>query len=142
MPEALLCVQGKPDKAGGPVIDTMQDTWRLAQAGGHIVCNWEARQCGRPTRRIHIHTEAGLCRRPYCVYKGSPQSGRPGDNYTVKKHGGRSRPEAISYTTGKPGNAGGPLEGDTYTWKPVYAGGLSVTMREARRSGRLGENTP
>ena len=31
-----------------------------------------ARQCGRPTRRMYIHMEAGLCRRPYCVYMGSP----------------------------------------------------------------------
>ena len=48
-------------------------------------------------------------------------------------------PEAVLYTTGKPGNAGGPLEGSTYTRKPVYAGGLSVTIREARRSGRPGD---
>ena len=51
----------------------------------------------------------------------------------------RSRPEAILYITGRPGNARGPLEGSTYTRKPVYAGGLSVTRREARRSGRPGD---
>ena len=33
-------------------------------AGGPIVNNWEARQCGRPTTSIYIHMEAGLCRRP------------------------------------------------------------------------------
>ena len=43
------------------------------------------------------------------------------------------------YTTGKPDNAGGPLERFTYTWKPVYAGGLIVTIREARQSGRPGD---
>ena len=48
-------------------------------------------------------------------------------------------PEAIRNTTGKPGNAGGLLERFTYTWKPVYAGGLSVTRREARRSGKPGD---
>ena len=26
----------------------------------------------RPTARVYMHLEAGLCRRPYCVYKGSP----------------------------------------------------------------------
>ena len=30
------------------------------------------RHCGRLTTRIYIYMEAGLCRRPYCVYKGSP----------------------------------------------------------------------
>ena len=67
-----MCVYGKPDKAGGPVINTLWDTWKPVHAGGHIVYNWEARQRGRPTRRIYIHVEAGLCRRPNCVFKGSP----------------------------------------------------------------------
>ena len=45
-------------------------------------------------------------------------------------------PEAILYTTEKPDNAGGPVEGSRHTWKPVYAGGLIVSIREARQSGR------
>ena len=48
-------------------------------------------------------------------------------------------PEAILYTAGKPDNAGGPLQGSTYTWKPVYAGGLIVSIREGRQSGRPGD---
>ena len=43
------------------------------------------------------------------------------------------------YTIGKPDNAGGPLERFTYTWKPVYVGGLIVSIREARQSGRPGD---
>ena len=42
-PEALWCVHGKPDRAGGPAI--------------------------KYTVR---YTEAGLCRRPYCIQLGSP----------------------------------------------------------------------
>ena len=48
MPEALSCVHGKPDRAGGPVINTRQDTWKPFQAGGHIVYIWDARQNGIP----------------------------------------------------------------------------------------------
>ena len=72
MPGAISCVQGKPDRAGGPVINTLYDTWKLVHVGGHIVCNWEARHYGWPTRRIYINVDAGQCRRPCCVYKGSP----------------------------------------------------------------------
>ena len=72
MPEALLCVYGKPDRAGGQVINTGKDTWRPVHAGGHIVYNWEARQRGRPTTRIYIDIKGGLGRRPHCVYMGSP----------------------------------------------------------------------
>ena len=43
------------------------------------------------------------------------------------------------YTIGKPGKAGGPLQGSAYTWKPVYAGCLIVCIREARQSGRPGD---
>ena len=48
-------------------------------------------------------------------------------------------PDAIWYISGKPDNAGGPLQGSTYTWKPVYAGGLIVSIREGRQSGRPGD---
>ena len=72
MLEALLCVEGKPDEAGGPVMNTLEDTWKLAHPGGHVVYNWEARQRGKPTTRIDVHTEAGLRRRPDCRSKGSP----------------------------------------------------------------------
>ena len=37
-----------------------------------MVYTWEARQCGRPTRRIYIDKEASLWRRPHSVYMGSP----------------------------------------------------------------------
>ena len=59
-----ICVRvnGKPDRAGGPV-----KKWKPVHAGGHIVYNREARQCGRPTGWIYIHMETGLCRRPYCM---------------------------------------------------------------------------
>ena len=45
---------------------------RPVHAGGHIVYNWEARQCGRPTTRIYIDMKGGLGGRPYGVYMGSP----------------------------------------------------------------------
>ena len=41
-PEASLCVYGKPDRAGGPVINRLQNSWKPVHAGGHIVCKWEA----------------------------------------------------------------------------------------------------
>ena len=72
VPEALLCVYGKPDRAGGPVTNTLCDVWKPVHAGGHIVYTWEARQCGRPTTRIYVDMKGGLGRRPYCVYMGSP----------------------------------------------------------------------
>ena len=71
MLEALLCVEGKPDEAGGPVMNTLEDTWKLAHPGGHVVYNWEARQRGRPTAKIDVYMEADLHRKPFCVYAGS-----------------------------------------------------------------------
>ena len=37
MPEAFWGVNGKPDAAGGPVINTLHDSWKPVHAGGHIV---------------------------------------------------------------------------------------------------------
>ena len=42
MPEASLSEQGKPDNAGGPVINTLSYTWNLVYAGFFYI--WEARQ--------------------------------------------------------------------------------------------------
>ena len=69
-PEASLSEQGKPDNAGGPVINTLWYTWKPVYAGGHIVDIWEARHCGRPIAWIYTHMKAGLCQRPHYVYKG------------------------------------------------------------------------
>ena len=60
-----------------------------------MVYNWEARQCGRPTTRIYINMEGGLCRRPHCVYKGSPTEREAPWQLHIKIHGGRSMPEAM-----------------------------------------------
>ena len=72
MQELWRCFGAKPDKGRGPVINTMQDTRKLVHAEGHVVYNWKVQQREKPTARIYIDMEAGLCRRPYCVYKGSP----------------------------------------------------------------------
>ena len=50
---------------------------RPVDAGGHVLINLEARQCGRPTRRIYIDMEGGQGRRPHHVYKGSPSLREP-----------------------------------------------------------------
>ena len=68
VPEALLCVYGKPDRAGGPVTNTLCDVWQPVYAGGHTVCIWEARQSGRPDDKYTVkYMEAGPCRRPYNI---------------------------------------------------------------------------
>ena len=36
LPEASLCVAGKPDRAGAPVIHTFRDTWKPVHAGGYL----------------------------------------------------------------------------------------------------------
>ena len=36
LPEASLCVSGKPDRAGGPVTHTLRDTWKPVHAGGYL----------------------------------------------------------------------------------------------------------
>ena len=41
-PEASLCVYGKSDRAGGQVINRLQDSWKPVHAGGHAVHKWEA----------------------------------------------------------------------------------------------------
>ena len=72
MLEAILYRGGKPDGAGGPLPGSAK-TWKPDYAGGRMVCTWEARQSGRPGDKNTIrHTEAGLCRRPYCIQLGSP----------------------------------------------------------------------
>ena len=47
-PEASWRAQGKPDKAGGPVISATYKTWKPVHAGDHIIAIREARQNGRP----------------------------------------------------------------------------------------------
>ena len=64
------------------------------------------------------------------------QSGRPCGKNAVKELGSRCIPEALLYTNGKPDDAGGPVESSTMTGRPVYAGGPTVSIREARQSGR------
>ena len=60
MPEALFCEQGKSDKAAGPMINILQDTWKPVYAGSHLVYNQEARQRRRPVTWIYICMEVGL----------------------------------------------------------------------------------
>ena len=67
MPKSFWSVNGKPDRAGGPIIITRYDSWKPVHAGGHIVYNREARQCRRPIGWIYIQMEAGPCRRPLGV---------------------------------------------------------------------------
>ena len=46
MPEAFWGVNGKPDAAGGPVINARHDSWKPVHAGGHIVYIRESRLNG------------------------------------------------------------------------------------------------
>ena len=48
MQEVALCVQGKPDRAGGPMADTPEDTRKPVDAGGHIVHDSKAQRSGGP----------------------------------------------------------------------------------------------
>ena len=79
MQEALLYVEGKPDKAGGP--------------------------CGTYTVR---YMEASPCRRPYCIQLGSPTM-REAHYKDLHTHGSRSMPEALLWVEGKPDEAGDPV---------------------------------
>ena len=72
LPEAILFAHGKPDRAGG------------------LVMKYTVR-----------YTEAGLCRRPYCIQLGSPTM-REAHSKDQHRHGRRSRPEAILCVQGKP----------------------------------------
>ena len=45
---------------------------RPGYAGGRTVQAWEARLCGRPTKKIYVDVQCGIGRRPYEVYMGRP----------------------------------------------------------------------
>ena len=70
-------LKGKPEKVGGLVTKPLWDTRKAVHAGGHVVHNWEARQCGRPTAKIDVYMEAGVHWKPFCVYVGSLTQRRP-----------------------------------------------------------------
>ena len=61
-------------------------------------------------------------------------------NTVHRTPGSRSIQDAVFGCNGKPDAAGGPLSGPTFLWKPVVAGGLIGCLREARQSGRPGDN--
>ena len=61
-------------------------------------------------------------------------------NTVHRTPGSRSTQDAVFGCNGKPDAAGGPLSGPTFLWKPVVAGGLIGCLREARQSGRPGDN--
>ena len=48
-----MCVEGKPDIAGGPMSNILQHAWKPVHAGGHVKHNWEARRRGRPAAVIN-----------------------------------------------------------------------------------------
>ena len=50
---------------------TVKEFGRQMHSGCPIVYNWEARRCGRPSRKLYKDGEASLCRGPHWVYKGS-----------------------------------------------------------------------
>ena len=62
--------KGSPTKREAR-FQNMKYTCKPLYAGDHIAYYWEVRQNERPTIMICIHLEAGLCRRPCCVYKES-----------------------------------------------------------------------
>ena len=60
-----MCVEGKPDIAGGPMSNILQHAWKPVRAGGHVKHNWEARRRGRPSdgdqrRPCDPHNSGGL----------------------------------------------------------------------------------
>ena len=139
--EAVLYTTGKPDNAGGP-LEGSTWTWKAVKAGGHIVCTREARLSGRPGDKNKLGcTEAGLCRRPYCIQLGSPTMREA--HYTDQhRRERRSRPEGILCVQGKPCSAGGPVIKTLQdARRPVYAGGRLVYTWEARQCGRPMINT-
>ena len=137
-PEASLCVEGKPEEAGGPVMNTLQYTWKSVHVGGHTVGLW-----GNPTlqeaHRVDLHMQGSQskleapwcvhgkpdkaggpvmnalqknigvssCRRPYCRHLGSLtlQEAHRKDQHM---YGSRCKPEA-SWVQGKPDKEGGPV---------------------------------
>ena len=102
------------------------------------MCTREARLSGRPGDKNMLgYTEAGLCRKPYCIQLGSPTM-REAHHRDLYTHGSRSMPEAILFAHGKPDRAGGPVI--KYTLRYTEAGLCrrpyciqlgSPTMREA-----------
>ena len=73
---------------------------------------------------IDLHMEAGLCRRPHCVCKGTPTKREAWCWEHTEKLGSRAIPEAKVCAHGKPDMAGSPLQKCAYTWKLVYTGRL------------------
>ena len=71
-PEASLRVQGKPDKAGGLVMNTQSHPRKPVSSGGHDADIEEVRHGGRPTLSTYTCMEVGLSRRPRCVCKERP----------------------------------------------------------------------
>ena len=60
-----MCVEGKPDIAGGPMSNILQHAWKPVHAGSHVKHNWEARRRGRPCggdqrRPCDPHNSGGL----------------------------------------------------------------------------------
>jgi hypothetical protein len=55
----------KVDPKSGPYLAAVNRSL-LVQISEDCTCMWQQNS-------VHmVHMEAGLCRRPYCVYKGSP----------------------------------------------------------------------
>ena len=98
-PEALLCVMGSPTER-------------------------EARRKKNTLR----YTEAGLCRRPYCIPLGSPTM-REAHNPDLRRHGRRSRPEALSCEHGKPDRARGPARKYTLRYMEARLRGMPYCIQ-------------
>ena len=79
------------------------------------------------------YTEAGLCRRPYCVGLGSPTM-REAHCEQLRRHGRRFRPEAMWCVPGKPGGAGGPVMHAALITNRIIRRG-QVTRLESARGG-------
>ena len=58
MPEVSLCVQGKPDKAGGPVMRTRRYSSKPVYAGSPVVCLRKTQQNGK-TQHQDLHVRGG-----------------------------------------------------------------------------------
>ena len=79
------------------------------------------------------YTEAGRCRRPYCVGLGSPTM-REAHCEQLRRHGRRMRPEAMCCVPGKPGGAGGPVMRAALITNRIIRRG-QVTRLESARGG-------
>ena len=90
----ILYTNRKPDNAGGPLLELRRHAMAVS-VGGLLLTSRGARHSkGAVLRYTARCTEAGLCRRPYCIALGSPTE-REAHCEDLRTHVRQYRPEPL-----------------------------------------------